>query len=340
LQAIKLLSKHREKTFSFLILLSIATIGISLSIGSVSISVKDILKIITHKIPLLNTLIKDEPIQKYQLIILNLRLPRILLAMLVGSGLATAGVAMQGLFKNPMASPYVVGVSSGSSFGAALAILILPGIFSVPLLAFLAGLGTIFLVYRISRRNGKVPVETLLLAGIAIGFFFSAITSLLMYISAQSVHYLVFWMMGGFGGRSWDHVVTALPFIGFGIPTIYYFSRELNVMQLGEESATHLGVNVERVKKLLLIFSSLITATAVAVSGVIGFVGLIIPHITRIIVGPDHRILIPASALLGGIFLVWCDSLARTVISPVELPVGIITSCFGAPFFIYLLKKR
>lgn len=340
METIKLLSKHRKKTFSFLILLAIVTIGISLSIGSVSIPVKDILKIIIHKFPLLNILIKGESIQKYQLIILRLRLPRILLAMLVGSGLATAGVAMQGLFKNPMASPYVVGVSSGSSFGAALAILILPGIFSVPLLAFLTGLGAILLVYRISRRNGKVPVETLLLAGIAIGFFFSAITSLLMYTSAQSVHYLVFWMMGGFGGRSWRHVVTALPFIGFGIPAIYYFSRELNVMQLGEESATHLGVNVEKVKKLLLIFSSLITAAAVAVSGVIGFVGLIIPHITRIIVGPDHRILIPASALLGGIFLVWCDSLARIVISPVELPVGIITSCFGAPFFIYLLKKK
>ncbi len=332
-----------HKRFTTLKLLIIAipvTIGVSLSIGAVSIPLSDILKAVAGKIPYLQSFIKNDVPSRYLIILFNLRLPRILLAMLVGSGLATAGVAMQGLFKNPMASPYVVGISSGSSFGAALAILILPGIFSVPPLAFVTGLGTILLVYRISKKNGQVPIQTLLLAGIAMGFFFSALTSLLMYISAKSVHYLVFWIMGGFGGRSWDHLITALPFIGFGIPAIYYFSRELNVMQLGEESATHLGANVETVKKLLLVFSSLIAAAAVAVSGVIGFVGLIIPHIARIIVGPDHRVLIPASALLGGIFLVWCDTLARTVISPMELPVGIITSCLGAPFFIYLLKRK
>lgn len=332
---------HRRLTTLELLIIAIpVTISVSLSIGTVPIPLSDILKAVTGKIPYLQSLIKNDVSNRYLIILFNLRLPRILLAMLVGSGLATAGVAMQGLFKNPMASPYVVGVSSGSSFGAALAILILPGIFSVPPLAFITGLGAILLVYRISKRNGKVPIQTLLLAGIAMGFFFSAITSLLMYISAKSAHYLVFWMMGGFGGTSWDHLITALPFVGLGMPAIYYFSRELNVMQLGEESATHLGVNVEKVKKLLLILSSLITAAAVAVSGVIGFVGLIIPHIARIIVGPDHRTLIPASALLGGIFLVWCDTLARTVISPMELPVGIITSCFGAPFFIYLLKKK
>jgi len=331
---------QRLTTLELLIIAIPVTIGVSLSIGTVSIPLSDILKAIAGKIPYLQSLIKNDVPDKYLVILFNLRLPRILLAMMVGSGLATAGVAMQGLFKNPMASPYIVGVSSGSSFGAALAILILPGIFSVPLLAFLTGLGTILLVYRISRGDGRVPIQTLLLAGIAVGFFFSAITSLLMYTSAQNVHYLIFWMMGGFGGRNWSHVATILPFIGFGIPAIYYFSRELNVMQLGEESATHLGVNVEMVKKLLLVFSSLITAAAVAVSGIIGFVGLIIPHIARIIVGPDHRILIPLSALLGGIFLVWCDSLARTVISPTELPVGIITACFGAPFFIYLLLKK
>jgi len=332
--------KSRRKFIGFLLLIGVITFWVSLSMGSVSVSVKDILKIIIHRLPFLNNWIKSEPApQKYELIILNLRLPRILLAMLVGSGLATAGAAMQGLFKNPLASPYVVGVSSGSSFGAALAILLLPGIFSVPLSAFFTGLVTIFLVYRISKSDSRVPVETLLLAGIAVGLFFSAITSLIMYISAQSVHHLVFWMMGGFGNANWDNVIAATPFIGFGIPAIYYFSRELNVMQLGEESATHLGVEIEKVKKILLILSSLITASAVAVSGVIGFVGLIIPHITRIIVGPDHRIVIPVSSLIGGIFLIWCDSLARTVIAPVELPVGIITSCFGAPFFIYLLKR-
>ena len=331
--------KQRNKVIGFLLLIGIITFCVSLSIGSVSVPVRDILKMIIYRLPFLNNWIKNEPAQKYELIILSLRLPRILLAMLVGSGLATAGATMQGLFRNSLASPYVVGVSSGSSFGAALAILFLPGIFSVPLSAFSTGLITIFLVYRISQRGTRVSIETLLLAGIAVGLFFSAITSLLMYVSAQSAHYLVFWMMGGFGGGNWRNVIASAPFIGFGIPAIYYFSRELNVMQLGEESAIHLGVEIEKIKKILLILSSLITASAVAVSGVIGFVGLIIPHITRIIVGPDHRILIPVSALIGGIFLIWCDSLARTIIAPVELPVGIITACFGAPFFIYLLKR-
>jgi len=332
------LLRRQLTILGFLIIAILISIGVSLSVGTVPIPLFRTLKIVLSRVPYFQGFGSGVP-DKYFTILFNLRLPRILLALLVGAGLATAGVDMQGLFRNPMASPYVVGVSSGSSFGAALAMLIFPGIFSVPAGAFIFGVITTFLVYRISFKRGKVATETLLLAGIAVGFFFSAITSLLMYTAASDIHRLVFWIMGGFWNSSWLRLLAIVPFVGFGVPAICYFARDLNIMQLGEESAIHLGVEVEQVKKILLIFASLITASCVSVSGIIGFVGLIIPHITRLLVGPDHRVLIPATALVGGIFLLWCDTLARTVIAPVELPVGIITACFGAPFFIYLLIK-
>lgn len=329
----------RITTLGLLSIAAFLSIGVSLSIGTVHIPLSHTLRAVVGKFPYLQTLMGGVS-EKYLVILFDLRLPRILLSGVVGAGLATAGCCMQGLFRNPMASPYVVGVSSGSAFGAALALLVIPGLFSVPAGAFVFGMGTIFMVYRISRRAGRIPTQALLLAGIAVGFFFSAITSLLMYTAAESVHRLVFWIMGGFWSSSWRHFLMAAPFIGFGIPAIYCFARDLNILQLGEEAASHLGVEVEWTKKTLLIFSSLITASAVSVSGIIGFVGLIVPHITRLLVGPDHRVLIPTSALIGGVFLVWCDTLARVIIAPAELPVGIITACFGAPFFIYLLTRN
>lgn len=335
-----MLHNKRLSILGILTLVALASIGVSLSIGTVPIPLSHTIAAIMKRIPLLQNFIKIDIPDEYLVILFSIRFPRILLACVVGAGLATAGCCMQGLFRNPMASPYVIGISSGSAFGAALALLIIPGFFSVPLAAFIFGVGTIFFVYKISQREGRVPTQTLLLAGIAIGFFFSAITSLLMYIAAESVHRLVFWIMGGFWNSSWMHFLIVLPFIGFGIPAIYLFARDLNILQLGEESAAHLGVEVELAKKLLLILTSLITAAAVSVSGIIGFVGLIVPHITRLLVGPDHRMLIPTSALIGGIFLIWCDTLARIIIAPAELPVGIITACLGAPFFIYLLLKK
>jgi len=318
--------QRRLTVVSFLVLVALFSIGVSLSIGTVPVPLSYTLKAVVKKIPYIGALVDGEVPERYLVILFNLRLPRILLAGVVGAGLATAGCCMQGLFRNPMASPYVVGVSSGSAFGAALALLVVPGLFSVPAGAFVFGIGTIFMVYKISQRKGRIPIQTLLLAGIAVGFFFSAITSLLMYTAAESVHRLVFWIMGGFWSSSWGHLLMAAPFIGFGIPAIFCFARDLNILQLGEESAAHLGVEVEWTKRILLIFASL--------------VGLIVPHITRLLVGPDHRILIPTSALIGGIFLMWCDTMARVIIAPAELPVGIITACFGAPFFIYLLTRE
>lgn len=278
-------------------------------------------------------------------IILQIRLPRVLLAALVGLGLAISGAVMQGLFRNPMADPYIIGISSGAALGAALSITLgglwgLGGFYSTPVMAFLGAIGASLLVYNIARVGGRVPVATLLLSGIAIASFLSALTSLIMYTAGESLHQIMFWVMGGLWGRSWRHILIAAPPILAGSTVLCLFSRDLNVMLLGDEEAYHLGVGVEKLKLILLGAASLVAGVAVSVSGVIGFVGLIVPHIMRILVGPDHRILLPSSALAGGAFLIWADALSRTVIAPTELPVGIVTALTGAPFFLYLLKKR
>ncbi len=278
-------------------------------------------------------------------VIINIRLPRILLAAIVGASLAVAGATMQGLFRNPMASPSVLGISSGAAFGAALAIVLgvswTSGALAIPAMAFVFAFITLFLVYAVSRsRSGYVPVETLLLAGIAIGSLFSALVSGMLYFAGEQLSGIVFWMMGGLNNAKWDQVLISIAPMVLGSAVIMALSRDLNAMMVGEEQAGNLGINVNQVRLVLLLAASLVTAMAVSVSGVIGFVGLIIPHVVRILVGPDHRILLPASVVSGALFLIWTDTLARTVIAPAELPVGIITSLLGAPFFIYLLMSR
>ncbi|MDR3102497.1 MAG: iron chelate uptake ABC transporter family permease subunit [Methanocalculaceae archaeon] len=271
-----------------------------------------------------------------QKLLFEVRLPRVLGAMLVGLGLAAAGCAMQGLFRNPMADPYIIGTASGGALGAAFAIVLLGGLF-LPALAFLGATLSTIGVYMISLRNGRVTGETLLLSGIAVSFFLSALLSFFMYISGNSLHQIMFWMMGGFWDVYWDKVLLGL-LIPAACMVLFVFSRDLNVMTLGEEEAIHLGVNTEKTKRILLLTSSFITGIAVAIAGGIGFIGLIIPHVMRIIVGPDHRVLLPASMMVGAALLMWADTAARTL--PVEIPVGIITAFFGAPFFIYLLRGR
>ena len=280
----------------------------------------------------------------YKTIIIDIRLSRILLATLVGCALAVSGTTMQGLFKNPMADPFIIGISAGAAMGASISFLFVMSIsisfYTTPIFAFIGAISTVFAVYQIARRDGNVSVETLLLTGIAIGSFLTAIMSFLMYMTSQQFRFLFFWLLGGLYRASWEIIMIAFPLIISGTIIIGLFTRDLNAIVLGEEPAMHLGIDVENVKKILLLFSSLVAGTAVAFSGIIGFVGLIIPHLIRILVGPDHRILLPASALAGGIFLVWADTIARTVLSPTEIPVGIITALCGAPFFVYLLQKR
>lgn len=270
------------------------------------------------------------------IIIFSVRLPRVIAALLVGFGLAAAGVVMQGMFRNSMADPYLLGTSAGGALGASLAIIFLNGAFRW-MLAFTGCIGATFLVYGISQQGGRMPVEQLLLTGIAVSMFLSAILSFLMYSAGKSLHQIFMWLMGGFWNISWTDVWIGLLIIPASL-SLLLFSRELNIFSLGEEDAIHLGVDTELFKKMLLLVSSFITGLAVAIAGIIGFIGLITPHLMRLVVGPDHRVLLPASMMAGGILLVFSDTLARTVGN--EVPVGVVTAFFGAPFFIFLLKRR
>jgi iron complex transport system permease protein len=324
---------NRRKTIVVLLtLLLVLIIIIATAIGSTNISPDIVTKILLYKF----ISIEKTWTTSQEVIIMDIRLPRVLLGALVGAALSTAGCAMQGLLKNPMADPYIIGISSGAAVGASLAfVLLLP----VQIVSFVFAAISIFAVYNISKVGGKVPVDTLLLSGIAVGSLLAAITSLIIY-TAGVPHQIIFWLMGGLWTADWEKVKISAVMVIFGVLMIYRQGWNLNVMLLGEEQASYLGIDIEHVKRYVLLFAALTTASAVSVSGIIGFVGLIIPHIMRILTGPDHRILLPASALAGALFLVSADTLARTMMEPAELPVGIITALFGAPFFIYLLRKR
>lgn len=322
-----------------LILGLIITVILALSIGTASIPGVTIFRILVNEI-IPGSVFRETWSSTSRNILINVRLPRVIIGVLVGSSLAASGCVMQGLFKNPLASPYVLGVASGASFGAALGLVLGLSLYSLPLTAFIFASLAVLLVYNIARINGGIPTETLLLSGIAVGLFFSSLVSLLVYISGEKIYGIVFWTMGGLWASSWDKVIMMLPPIIIGIIVLFLFGRELNAMLLGEEQALHLGIEVKNLKKIILIFATLITAASISFVGTIGFVGLIIPHMMRIITGADHRILLPASTLFGGIFLVLADTLSRSIIYPTEIPVGIITAIFGVPFFIYLLRRK
>jgi iron complex transport system permease protein len=315
----------------------LASIVFALGIGSIKISPLSIIRIFISKLINIHS---DWPAY-FESIIIGVRLPRVLLGALVGAALGIAGCSMQGLFRNPMASPYVIGIASSSAFGASLVIVLGLGRAWIAPSAFLFSVSTAFLVYSIAKIRGKVPVDTLLLAGIAISLFFSALVSFTQYVAGErQLRQIVFWLMGGLWQSNWDKVITVLPLVFLGSVGILFFSRDLNILLTGEEQAKNLGVGVENVRKIVLILASLITASAVATCGIIGFVGLIIPNAMRILVGPDHRILLPSSLLGGAIFLIWIDTLARKIIAPSELPVGIVTALLGVPFFLFLLRSR
>lgn len=325
--------------------LLIFTMLLGITLGPAGISLLDSFKVAIAAVPGLGSLVNtgDYP-TTYITIINDIRMPRVILAALVGAALAAVGTTLQGLFKNPMADPYIIGVSSGAALGAAVAIVLgaggITGYWSLPAAAFAGALITTWLVYNIARVGGRVPVYTLLLSGVAISAFNSAMMSLVMILNATEMQQIVFWMLGSFSGKGWSHVVVALPVVFLCIAGLFVFARDLNAMLFGEDTAQHLGINTERLKKILLALSALAVAAAVAVSGTIGFVGLVVPHMVRLVVGPDHRILIPAAVVTGAIFMVAADTLARTALAPVEIPVGIITAFVGGPFFIYLLRSK
>ncbi|MGH9338303.1 MAG: FecCD family ABC transporter permease [Acidobacteriota bacterium] len=281
-----------------------------------------------------------------QVIVWLIRVPRVVVAALVGAGLSVAGVQMQGLFRNPLAEPGITGVGAGAVLGAVIVFVAgwtTHSVVWLPLAAFAGALLALFVVYAIATQGGVTPVSTLLLAGIALGALLSALSSLLISLSIvnwQIAQEIVFWMMGGLDSRSWTHVWLNAPFTFIGIVVALLFSRELDVLLHGEDIAASLGIEVEPLKRVIMTTAALLTGASVAVAGMVGFVGLIIPHTVRLLLGPSHRILIPASALAGAVFLILCDLAARTVHPPTEVRLGILTALCGAPFFLFLLVRR
>jgi iron complex transport system permease protein len=272
----------------------------------------------------------------HSLIIFMVRMPRIIMASLVGMGLAVVGATFQSLFKNPMADPYILGISGGAALGAALAIVI-----NIPatIFAFVGAVASTIAVYLIVQVRGRVATINLLLAGSAVGFLMSSMISIIMVFNQEEVNRIVFWMMGSFNASSWENIIIIAPVVLIGTIIIYAFYRDFNLMLTGEDNAKSLGVETEKLKKVIIIISSMIIAVSVSFSGIIGFVGFLVPHMVRIIFGPNNKALIPLSALGGAIFLLFSDTIARTIASPGELPVGAVTALIGSPYFIYLLIK-
>ena len=338
------LLQRRSRIYALILLalLLIPVVILAVSIGSTHIPFSTTAEIIWSKLPFVSV---DRtwpgPIETA---IMDIRMPRAILAAIAGAALSVAGATYQGLFRNPLADPYLIGVAQGAGLGAVIGFMLNVGwggwgLGLVSVLAFIGGLGAAFFVYSIGRVGRTLPMTTLILAGVALGAFLSAIQAYLV-ISSDALHGIYSWLLGGFSSPRWLQVEIVLPLAVLGSFFIWLHGRHLNVMQLDEEQAQQLGINVERTKRILLLAATLITAAAVSVGGIIGFVGIIIPHAVRLVWGPDYRFLLPLSAVVGSIFLVLADLLARTAQAPREIPLGIITAFFGAPFFLYLLRQR
>lgn len=278
-------------------------------------------------------------------ILCDVRLPRIFLGVAVGGALSLAGVVLQGMFRNPLVEPYTMGISGGAALGVCLAIILKVsnsfGVWSLPIAGSIGAAMTIFAVYFLSAGKGGLNIRNLLLIGIMISFICSSLITLIMAVArAEDLHGIIFWIMGSLEQPSTLLVKIALIVSVVSLGISYFFCLELNALALGEEEALHLGISVENTKRLLFILASIMTGLSVSVAGIIGFVGLVVPHFMRLFLGNDHRILLVASWLCGGIFLVFCDALARTIISPTELPVGVITGLLGGSIFVYVLCRR
>jgi iron complex transport system permease protein len=327
--------------FSALIALIVAGGVFSLSSGSWPIAVTHVFKIIFSKFGLYSGTINDVEAT----IVWDGRLPRFLVALLVGFSLGGAGTIMQGIFKNPMASPGVMGVDSGAALGAVLAIylgLASGSLIALPVAAIIFSILTLVMVFAIATSRGRTSISTLLLAGIALNLVFGALTSFIITLSTREFdvgRVIVNWLMGDINNRSWEHVNIVMPTTVIALMGTLFFVKDLNVLMLGEETAANLGVNIKRARNGLLFFSSIETGGAIAVSGVIGFVGLVAPHIMRSLVGPDNRKLIFYSGLLAAVFIIYADLFVRLIVA-VDLKIGIITSMLGGPFFLYLIVKH
>jgi len=316
----------------------------SLGLGPVRISPYRVMGALLSRIPGMEEMFGVE--SSIKTIVWDFRLARALLATLTGAALAVSGVAFQGLFRNPLAEPFVIGASSGAALGATVAIVLrlslsFGGFRPVPLAAFTGAMIAVGMVYIISQTgSGTPPAVALLLAGTALSSLFSAAVSLIMALSDRDLHQIFFWILGSLGGKSWPQLWAMLPYVLTSFILMGIITRPLDIMSFGEEAAQGMGLSVRNARFIIVVSASLATSAAVASTGIIGFVGLLAPHTARLIIGPVHRRLMPTAALLGAILLVAADNLARTVLAPMELPVGVLTAILGAPFFLYLLRSR
>ena len=311
-------------------------------VGPVSIEPGTVVRLLISRVPGLS-LVGDWP-ASFETILFDIRLPHTALMLLAGMALGGSGAAYQGLFRNPLADPYIIGVAAGAGLGAVLAMTAnwpatFLGMAAIPVAAFVGAMITVGLVYNIARVGRTTPVTTLLLAGVAVGTFASALTSMIMLLSTDELRRAISWLLGGFAIGGWGPVLASLPYLTIGLLALIALGRPLNVLQFGDEEALQLGLDVEKFKLVIVVAASLVAATAVAFTGIIAFVGLVVPHLVRILWGHDYRRLIPLATLGGGVVLLAADIAARTALAPRDLPVGIVTSLAGAPFFLWLLRR-
>ncbi|UOE96004.1 iron ABC transporter permease [Alkalihalobacillus sp. LMS39] len=336
-------------SFSLLLLVLMILLLLSMTfavmIGPVSIHPLTVWQIPLSKLSIFETAFAQDWTRAQEQIIWEIRFPRVILGVLVGAGLAVVGVTIQALVRNPLAEPFILGISSGASVGATMVIVFgafsIFGSYAVSLAAFLGALLSVFFVFFLAQVQGRISTVRLLLAGIAISMMLSALTNYIVISAprAEGIRDAMFWMMGSLAAAKWSQLFIPTVTVIVGLAILLCLSRPLNLLLLGEEAASHLGLNSNVFKKILIVLTALLTGVLVALSGAIGFVGLMIPHIVRLLVGSDHRRVLPVSALLGAIFLLWADVVARTIVAPQELPIGIVTAICGGPFFIWLLRR-
>jgi len=329
---------HKMLILLALLVLLIVSVGVAITFGAYNISVLDVYGIVMAHVSPFGDL--SAVTRLHNTIVWELRIPRVLLAVLVGTALATAGSVFQGCFRNPLVEPFILGVSSGAAFGAALGIVFVDFFLSIQFSAFLFGSLAVAMAYFLAHVRNETPIVTLILAGVVIGSIFEAMVSILKYTASDAaLREIVFWLMGGFYYATWNDVYLLVPIIIPSFLIMWALGWKLNILSMGDDEARALGVNPEKYKLLLIVLATLVTSLAVSTVGIIAWVGLMMPHATRMILGPDHRYVIPAAAMLGGSYLLVCDTLARTLTSA-EIPVGIFTSILGAPYLFYLLRTR
>ena len=329
------------RPYLYTLLFLFMAVVLSITIGSVFIPPADLGRILTGW---LNRSTFSEPVKTFAFILTDIRLPRTVLVLLTGAALGGSGAAYQGLFRNPLADPYLIGVASGAGLGAVLAMSYkwpysFWGLMAVPAAAFIGALLTVFLVYALARVGKTIPMTNLILAGVAFGSFATALTTSLMLRSTGELHRVISWLNGGSSQAGWHPVLAMLPFLLFGLGILLLSGHVLNLLQFGDDQAQQMGLPVTRVRTLILLAASLATAAAVSFSGIIGFIGLIVPHVMRLWFGADYRRLLPLSIIGGAGALLLADVMARAVMAPQELPVGIVTALVGVPFFLWVLRR-